>query len=157
MDSLYNVKHVRCAKSYMKLRHFPESRLLSWMKSSHRQRGIDIRYSQINIIENVTPCGQHWVCWCINPDSKDPRSDVDWISIQHESVGSISNRRRSESLCYLRLRQLSTGISASTMVTILDPMTSGLKLCSWMDNRNMPDHVRHHNFFLLKLIEIHTF
>ena len=73
----FSIQYVRCAKSYMKLRHFPESRLLSWMKSSHRQRGIDIRYSQINIIENVTPCGQHWVCWCINPDSKDPRIDVD--------------------------------------------------------------------------------
>ena len=34
-------------------------------------------------------------------DSKDPRIDVDQISIRRESVGSMSNRRRPEGLGYL--------------------------------------------------------
>ena len=35
------------------------------------------------------------------PDNKDPRINVDKISIRRESVGSISNRHWSDNLCYL--------------------------------------------------------
>ena len=35
------------------------------------------------------------------PDSKDLQIDIGWTLIQHESVGSMSNRCRSESLSYI--------------------------------------------------------
>ena len=40
------------------------------------------------------------------PDSKDPRIGVNKISIRRDSVGSISNRRRFEGLCYLGSSEL---------------------------------------------------
>ena len=62
-------------------------------------------------------CSQHWICFS---DSKDPHIDVNYISIRHESVGSISNWHRSEVLCYLAgslallmPRHLQTMISSS--------------------------------------------
>ena len=45
-------------------------------------------------------------CACLHGplrDSKDPRIGIDSISIRCESVGSMSNRCRSEILCYLGL------------------------------------------------------
>ena len=35
------------------------------------------------------------------PDSKNPRFDIDWTSIRHLRVRTMSNRCRSEGLCYL--------------------------------------------------------
>ena len=53
-------------------------------------------YTRNNVCKDLRRTGGN-----ILKDDKDLRIDVDYISIQRESVGSMFNRRRSDDFCYL--------------------------------------------------------
>ena len=48
-----------------------------------------------------TRCRPFFRPQCVNPDSAYPQIDVEHTSIRHFRVGSMSNRRLSDGLCYL--------------------------------------------------------
>ena len=79
-----------------------------------------------------------WLTHCGVPGSKGSPIDVDKISIGHECVGSMSNRRRSEGLCYLgcgdmwRQRTSSLFQAMTCRLFIVTPLhVPMLSYCQW--------------------------
>ena len=106
-DNFYGIWNFRGHLIYIMKIHLP-GKTVFIMK---RGQGTCIRHrSNVEIIvihlglniSKATPDSQ-----LINdcPESKDPRIDVDWTSIRHESVGLISIRRRSKCLRYLYVQR----------------------------------------------------